>query len=115
METYPETNPLDGDEAAAGVVTNYDNQANQLLVENLQGKLLLAHGLMDTNVHPTNTLLVIEALIEAEKEFDLVVLPNAKHGFGNSRYFMKRRWDYFVEHLKQVAPVSDFSFADNIH
>lgn len=115
LETYPETNPLDGDEAAAGVVTNYDNQANQLLVENLQGKLLLAHGLMDTNVHPSSTLLVIEALIEAEKEFDLVVLPNAKHGFGNSRYFMKRRWDYFVEHLIQVAPVSEFSFADNIH
>ena len=95
--------------------TNYDNQANQLLVKNLQGKLLLAHGLMDDNVPPSNTLLVVQALIEAEKDFDLVVLPNAKHGFGNGRYFMKKRWDYFVEHLKDIDPPKDYHFAENIN
>ena len=50
--------------------TNYDSQANQLLADNLKGKLLLAHGLLDDNVPPSNTLLLVQALIEAEKDFD---------------------------------------------
>jgi dipeptidyl aminopeptidase/acylaminoacyl peptidase len=94
--------------------TNYDNQANQLLARNLKGKLLIAHGMMDGNVPPTNTLLVVDALIAADKDFDMLVLPNAGHGFGNSRYFMKRRWDYFVRHLKGQEPPSDFMFAENV-
>ncbi len=49
-----------------------------------------------------------------QKDFDLVILPNAGHGFGNNRYFMKRRWDYFVEHLTESGPVAEFRFADNI-
>lgn len=110
LETYPEQ----GGDDSSTPVTNYDNQANQLLAENLQGKLLLAHGMMDSNVHPSNTLLVVDALIEAEKDFDLLLIPNAGHGFGNGRYFMKRRWDYFVQHLQGVAPPADFRFADNI-
>ena len=69
--------------------------------------------MMDTNVHPSNTLLVVDALIDAEKDFDLLVLPNAGHGFGNRRYFMKKRWDYFVRHLAKLEPVS-YRFADNI-
>ena len=111
LETYSETNTSNGD---GEVATSYDNQANQLLVEKLEGKLLLAHGMMDTNVHPTSTMLVVEALIEAEKDFDLLMLPNAGHRFGNSRYFMKRRWDYFVEHLQNIDPPVGFTFADNI-
>ena len=116
LETYPETNPDASDSEGAEPVaaTNYDNQANQLLADNLQGKLLLAHGMMDTNVHPSSTLLVVEALIEAEKDFDLLVIPNAGHGFGNRRYFMQRRWNYFVEHLLGSDPPSAFRFADNI-
>lgn len=94
--------------------TNYDSQANQLLAENLEGKLLIAHGMMDSNVPPTNTLLVVEALINADKDFDMLVFPNAGHGFGNSRYFMNKRWDYFVKHLKGVDPPADFVFAENI-
>ena len=101
-------------EGGAVSPTNYDSQANQLLVKNLQGKLLLAHGLMDTNVHPSNTLLVVEALIEAEKEFDLLILPNLSHDFSLSRYFMLKRWNYFVEHLLHINPVADFRFAENI-
>ncbi len=110
LETYPETSPDDPDAPS----TNYDNQANQLLVENLQGKLLLAHGLMDDNVHPSNTLLMVQALVEAEKDFDLVLLPDSRHGFATNRYFMKRRWDYFVRHLLGVEPPADFRFAENI-
>ena len=111
LETFSESN---SDEDEPVVTTNYDNQANQLLAANLEGKLLLAHGMLDTNVHPSSTLLVVEALIDADKDFDLVVLPNASHGFGNRRYFMKRRWDYFVENLRGLQPPSEFVFADNV-
>ena len=117
LETFPETAPAaDGEDAEDSEPrTNYDNQANQLLAENLQGKLLLAHGMLDDNVHPSNTLLMVQALIEAEKDFDLLVLPEARHGFGNGRYFMKKRWDYFVEHLQGVEPPADFRFGDNVN
>ncbi|MGM0589554.1 MAG: DPP IV N-terminal domain-containing protein [Bacteroidota bacterium] len=92
---------------------SYDTQANQLYVDNLKGNLLIAHGLMDSNVPPTNTLLMVEALQKADKDFDLMVFPNESHGFGNSRYFMNMRWDYFVEHLIGVTP-PDYVFEDNI-
>ena len=88
--------------------TNYDNQANQLLAENLRGKLLIAHGTMDTNVPPSNTMLVVNALIEANKDFDLLMLPNRGHGFGNEPYMMRRRWDYFVRHLLEAEPPSNY-------
>ena len=117
LETFPESDSVaEGeDDGSSAPRTNYDNQANQLLAENLQGKLLLAHGMLDDNVHPSNTLLVVQALIEAEKDFDLVVFPEARHGFGNGRYFMKKRWDYFVEHLLGVEPAADFRFGDNVN
>lgn len=114
LVTYPEVDPAGIEGVRAAAATNYDNQANQLLAGNLKGKLLLAHGLMDDNVHPSNTLLVVDALIEADKDFDLLLLPSARHGFGNGRYFMKRRWDYFVQHLQETIPPADFRFADNI-
>src|ERR671921_2423858 len=79
---------------------NYDVEANQLLAKNLKGKLMLAHGLMDNNVPPYNTWLVVDALIKANKDFDLVMFPYAAHGYGNaSNYMMRRRWDYFVTWL----------------
>ena len=84
--------------------TNYDNQANQLLAGNLEGKLLLAHGTMDNNVPPSNTLLMVDALIAANKDFDLILFPNRRHGFGNEPYMMRRRWDYFVRHLLGAEP-----------
>jgi dipeptidyl-peptidase-4 len=88
--------------------TSYDNQANELLAENLKGKLLIAHGTMDTNVPPSNTLLVVNALIEANKDFDLLLLPNRSHGFGNEPYMMRRRWDYFVRHLLGAEPPAGY-------
>ncbi|MEJ2539742.1 MAG: DPP IV N-terminal domain-containing protein [Gemmatimonadota bacterium] len=90
--------------------TNYDNQANQLLAENLKGKLLLAHGTMDDNVPPYNTLLVADALIAANKDFDLVMMPNRRHGFAYEPYMMRRRWDYFVRHLLGAEPPREFEF-----
>ena len=88
--------------------TNYDNQANQNIVKNLKGRLLLAHGTMDTNVPPYNTLLVVNELIKANKDFDLIMLPNRNHGFGNEPYMMRRRWDYFVRYLLGAEPPKEY-------
>ena len=88
---------------------NYDDQANQNLAKNLKGKLLLAHGTVDNNVPPNNTLLVVDALIKANKDFDLLMLPNQAHGFGNaSNYMTRRRWDYFVKNLMGAEPPKEF-------
>ena len=90
---------------------NYDAEANQNVAKNLKGHLLLAHGLMDNNVPPYNTLLVVEALIKANKDFDLLVLPSQQHGYGNqSNYMMRRRWDYFVRWLLNAEPPKEYEF-----
>jgi dipeptidyl-peptidase 4 len=88
--------------------SNYDDQANQNLAKNLKGHLLLAHGTMDSNVPPYSTLLVVEALIKANKDFDLIMLPNRTHGFGNEPYMVRRRWDYFVRYLMGAEPPKDY-------
>lgn len=100
-------------EEYADGTTNYDNQANQLLAGNLKGKLLLAHGTMDTNVPYYNTLLVVNELIANNKDFDLIMFPNRGHGFGNESYMMRRRWDYFVKHLMGAEPPEEFEFSVN--
>jgi dipeptidyl aminopeptidase/acylaminoacyl peptidase len=89
--------------------TNYDSQANQLIAKNLKGHLLLAHGTMDNNVPPNNTLLVVDALIKANKDFDLLMLPNQAHGYGvDSNYMTRRRWDYFVRYLMGAEPPHEY-------
>jgi dipeptidyl aminopeptidase/acylaminoacyl peptidase len=90
--------------------TNYDNQANQLLAKNLKGKLLLAHGMMDSNVPVSNTLLVVKELIKANKDFDLIIFPDGGHGLGRGSYWMRRRWDYFVQHLMGAEPPKEYEF-----
>jgi len=90
--------------------TNYDNQANQLVARNLKGKLLLAHGTTDSNVPPDNTLLVVNELIKANKDFDLLLLPNRNHGFANDPYMIRRRWDYFVKNLLGAEPPKEYEF-----
>ena len=91
--------------------SNYDIQANQLLVENLKGKLLIAHGMLDDNVPPSNTMVVVDALIKANKDFDLILFPNKRHGYGDmSNYMTRRKWDYFVKHLKGLDPPKSFTF-----
>ncbi len=91
-------------EKNADGTTNYDNQANQLVAHQLKGKLLLAHGSMDANVPFYSTLLVVDALIKANKDFDLIIFPNRGHGFGSEPYMIRRRWDYFVRHLMGADP-----------
>ena len=90
--------------------SNYDGQANQNFASKLKGKLMLAHGAMDDNVPPYNTYLVVDALIKANKDFDLVIFPNARHGYGaDGLYMMRRRWDYFVRYLLGGEPPKEFT------
>ena len=86
---------------------NYENQANRSMARNLKGRLLLMHGDLDDNVHPANTIGVIDELIKANKDFDYVVAPNRAHGL-NEPYFIRRRWDYFVRWLMGAEPPREY-------
>ena len=93
----------------SGPSDNYANEANQTYAKNLKGKLLLAHGAMDDNVPPYNTTLVVDALVKAGKDFDLLLFPNARHGYGaDTNYMMRRRWDYFVRNLGGAEPPKEY-------
>jgi dienelactone hydrolase len=87
---------------------NYLAQANPTIAKNLRGKLMLAFGEMDDNVPPALTIQLIDALTKANKDYDLVIVPNGHHGMMASGYFKRRRWDYFVEHLMGVTPPSGY-------
>jgi dipeptidyl aminopeptidase/acylaminoacyl peptidase len=79
---------------------------NAELAANLKGRLLLVHGEIDNNVHPANTLRLADALIKANKRFDLLILPGKAHGFADYQpYFTQRMWEYFTEHLLEDRPV----------
>lgn len=92
---------------------NYESQANQVYAENLKGKLLLAHGGMDDNVPPYNTYLLVDALVKANKDFDLIIYPNARHGYGaDSQYMTRRRWDYFVTNLMGATPPKEYKMGE---
>jgi dipeptidyl aminopeptidase/acylaminoacyl peptidase len=107
----------DWDEKWLGLLTknaegtgNYDDQANQNFAKNLKGHLLLAHGTSDDNVPMMNTLLVVDALVRANKDFDLVLFPNEHHGYGaSSAYMTRRRWDYFVRYLGGDVPPDNYT------
>lgn len=96
-------------ETKADGTSNYTGQDNAAYAKNLKGKLFLLHGLMDDNVPPQSTLLVVDALMKANKDFDLLLLPNARHGYGKDSYYvMRRRWDYFVKNLLGAEPPAQF-------
>ena len=109
----------DWDERWAGLETispegksNYDAHANQNYAKNLKGHLMLVHGTMDDNVPPSNTLLVVDALIKANKDFDLIMVPNVHHGYAqDTQYITRRRWDYFVTHLLGATPPHEYHMA----
>ena len=78
----------------------YKIATNPEIARNLKGHLLLVHGDIDDNVHPGNTTRVVNALIRAGKRFDMLMLPNQRHSFGDmNEYFYWRMVDYFSEHL----------------
>jgi dipeptidyl aminopeptidase/acylaminoacyl peptidase len=103
---------------------NYDDQGNFEIAKNLRGKLLLVHGELDDNVHPGLTLRLADALIAANKDFDLLIIPFTNHGFFDLRwgrkaadrftslshpYFVRKRWDYFVRHLLGAEPPEGYA------
>jgi dipeptidyl aminopeptidase/acylaminoacyl peptidase len=90
----------------------YEKISNITNAENLKGKLLLVHGGLDDNVNPSATFKLAEALVNADKEFDLLILPSQRHGYvGKARsYFIKKRWNYFIEHLLDAKPIWDFKW-----
>ncbi len=79
----------------------YDTGSALQYAANLQGKLLVMRGTVDNNVHPGNTIQLIDALVHAEKTFYLMLYPENRHGLRGSagRYASQLRVDYLVEHL----------------
>ncbi len=85
---------------------HYEEQSNVTQAHRLQGKLLLTVGELDRNVDPASTMQVVNALIKADKDFDMLVVPGAGHGVGERPYASRRRMDFFVRHLLGVEPPS---------
>jgi dipeptidyl aminopeptidase/acylaminoacyl peptidase len=84
----------------------YEDQSNISQAGNLKGKLLLVHGELDENVNPSATFRLADALIKANKDFDMLIVPDSHHGFRGiyGDYVTRKRWDYFVRHLHGVEP-----------
>jgi len=97
------------------VKKHWDEQTNLNMnsVNKLKGKLLLAHGELDDNVNPAATLQLVDKLIKANKDFDLMIYPNGDHYLNDNNYFIRKRWDYFVEHLLGAKPVKEYEFTLN--
>ncbi|MEW4489167.1 DPP IV N-terminal domain-containing protein [Thalassoglobus sp. JC818] len=83
---------------------HYEEQSNVTNADKLQGKLFLTVGEKDTNVDPASTMQVVNALIKANKKFDMLVVPGHGHGVGEIPYMKRRRIDFFVEHLMGKTP-----------
>ena len=94
------------------VDSTYQEVSNITNAANLKGKLLLTHGGIDDNVNPSATFKLTEALIKADKEFDLLIFPSQRHGYQGDhyKYFVKKRWNYFVKHLLGAEPIWDFEW-----
>ncbi|MGM0666290.1 MAG: alpha/beta hydrolase family protein, partial [Bacteroidota bacterium] len=90
----------ENDSLRTEIIYKSDVPANQDLAKNLKGYLLLVHGDIDNNVHPGNSIRVVDALVKANKRFDFMIMPGQRHGFGKyTEYFETMMWYYFAEHL----------------
>ncbi|MGB2864212.1 MAG: DPP IV N-terminal domain-containing protein [Sedimentisphaerales bacterium] len=85
---------------------HYEEQSNVTQAHKLKGKLLLTVGELDRNVDPASTMQVVDALIKADKDFDMLIVPGSGHGVGETPYASRRRMDFFVRHLHGVEPRS---------
>lgn len=94
------------------VDSTYHLQSNITMASNLKGKLLITHGGIDENVNPSATFKLAEMLVRADKQFDMLIFPSQRHGYtgAQQKYFTKKRWNYFVEHLLGQKPVWDFDW-----
>jgi len=92
---------------------DYELHSNTSAAHKLEGKLLLMHGELDDNALYHQTLRLADALIAANKDFDLLVMPNADHFMMlNRAYFVRRRYDYFVQHLMGETPPKEFQLGE---
>lgn len=92
---------------------SYQIDKNTQLAKNLKGKLLIATGDIDNNVHPANSIRMAEALIKANKRFDFLLLPGQRHAFGNmTEYFFWKMADYFSEHLLGDSKMDETDMTD---
>jgi dipeptidyl-peptidase 4 len=96
------------------VQDDYAAQSNVSMADHLQGHLLIEHGDIDDNVHPVETMRFADALMKANKNFDMLLVPNMYHGESGEHapYLVRRRWDYFVEHLLGVTPPVNFEIKE---
>jgi len=94
---------------------DYVAQSNVTMADRLQGHLLLEHGDIDDNVHPVGTMRFADALMKANKNFDMLLVPNMYHGESGDHalFLVRRRWDYFVEHLMGVTPPANFEIKED--
>jgi dipeptidyl aminopeptidase/acylaminoacyl peptidase len=76
--------------------------------DKLQGRLLLAVGDLDENAPPAAAFQFVKALIAADRSFDFLYLPGRNHYFSRELYFIKQRWDYFVEYLLGAEPLRHY-------
>ena len=83
---------------------HYKENSNVTHAKKLQGDLMLTVGEVDSNVDPASTMQVVNALIAANKDFDLIIAPGRGHGVGEAPYFARRRQDFFVRKLLGVEP-----------
>jgi dipeptidyl aminopeptidase/acylaminoacyl peptidase len=88
---------------------NYRDLDTGTLAAKLRGKLMLAYGDMDENAFPAATLQLADALTKANRSYDLLYMPNRTHGFTPEPYYVRRLWDYFVEHLMGVRPPLNYA------
>lgn len=91
--------------------SNYTDAANPLSAYKIKGRLFLLHGDMDSNVLPSQTLQLVDALIRANKDFELLIVPNAGHGALFNRYALRRSWDFLVRNLMHAEPPPDYDLA----
>lgn len=87
---------------------HYIEQSNLTWADRLEGKLLIFTGDMDQNVNPANTLRLAAEFIRHNRDFDMYIYPNANHDLYSYPYIIRRRWDYFVEHLLGVSPPKNY-------
>jgi dipeptidyl-peptidase 4 len=94
---------------------DYVAQSNVTMANRLQGHLLLEHGDIDDNVHPAETMRFVDALMSANKNLDMLLVPNMYHGESgpHAAYLVRRRWDYFVQYLLGVTPPKDFALTED--
>ncbi|MGO9084665.1 MAG: DPP IV N-terminal domain-containing protein [Terriglobales bacterium] len=97
------------------VEKDYVDQSNVTMAGRLEGHLLLEHGDIDDNVHPVETMRFVDALMKANKNFDMLFVPNMFHGESGEHalYLVRRRWDYFVQYLLGVTPPANFEIKED--